>query len=432
MADALITRKGRTGGGDILNGIIQEYLSNGDIINPNTFIEFVNKAGNPNYGTNNQLSSASSSLSNATADNSICAVSLDNNKIAIFYTKQSGSYLYGRIGTFVDNEIALSVETQLSTTAGSGAFMKGIKTTNGRIVITTGEGYAHLIQATSSSLSLLQTLTNIHGSSSFSLYGIVEASANMVFVMIIEHNEYQFQITRLDVTTTAITRTTFRRYTVSIDDIRNVIKISDGKIIAGCKSSAYPSVAIMNYTDTVPASISISRIESIIGTAHINLLDNNQIIATYQVQPTYGYYAIKNCIGTISGNTITWGTPIITLNESFTIEYRNIQTLKFNGTNIFVYYEKIMSNTLYCYFYKVSVINNTISYTTPETNTYRLINTYPHLNDNYLCYTVYSNYYLGCIGLSLQGIVKTSVSKIEGLTKTKCTDSIKGEIWVLP
>lgn len=433
---------------NVVNGIIKQYKASSTTVSANTFVEFVNDGDfGTGIGDNTELVSVG-------GDAELYAVMVEQDKAIVFYV--ASSKLCGVVCTISGTTITAGAETQLSN-----QFYGRISAAN------IGQNKIFVAHSDSSYSS--------PESGDNQLYGIVCAVSGTTIM--------------------AGTETQLATCGRSGQDI-SVVALEEDKVLIthmkGCLGIGYKTVTLESVVCTVSGStITTGTPTTLSSSASINprnsiaVIDTNKVFISFCEKPDGTNNLLYGIVGTVSGDTITYGTKtqLSSVNGS---GYSTSVAAMSTSDKVFVSFSK--NNKLYGIVCTVSGTTITAgteaqlstssasNYTNPTSTALVDANTvfvsYVKSNNAYgvtcsvsgttisvnsdVKITATNNIYAKGMGIlvsnekilyvsrktsstySIYGTIVTrgqsiipSSTKIEGLTKTECTTSAAGDVWVL-
>ena len=412
-----------TGGStEVVNGIILNFKATSSTIDANTFVEFVN---NFTHGTDTQLSTTSNSYEYASA------VTLSTDKVFISF-RGNGNYLYGIVCTISGDTITTGTETQISTISSSYQYASATALGSDKIFI------AHRGNNT----RLYGIVCTISGTT-ITVGGDTELSSTS--------NTYQYASAATIGTDKVFIAHQYSNYLYGI-----VCTISGTSISKGADTMLSSRTA--SYTD-----------------AKVTVLDTDKVFVAHDSSGNNGLFGV---VCTVSNKAITAGsdTRLTVVQDAATPS-----AVALSASKVFVAYSS-STDGLHGAILAISGTSFTVStdrtislspstfISTALTNPNRVLITHnigEHLygvvcdivdgsiimsaetliSDGYSSYyyasaTVLStgkvfiahrnsSYLYGIVGTTPGTTIAASANAIQGLTKTECSTSTAGEVWVL-
>lgn len=442
MADGYISGGG--GSSKIINGIIDEYLAETETINSNTFVEFVN--GNTTYGTNDVKLSP-----NNYKGLYRFSLALSDTKILILYNSDNvDRRLYGVIVTVENSTISTGTETLISSVrdsayygiagclmsenkvfvsySGTNKYLTGVVITIQDSTITIGTPIVlynteaiyngsdnqlsqpcYAFQLTSSKLVLF------FGTSQAMYIFIISIVGNNISVSKVDKN------TNYSISKCCVSRLSEYKYIFtwqySIPYMTAIVVIENDTITYGGSVTLNPNSgtnqAVVNYVQSLTedkAIIVYTRYQNASGASTSNsyfviriasikdksITLSNEIGTNYSSTSTVSIMRLTHSVALINFNNVM--TIFSCVGISGTITQLNNIVFPVNGSS---YLTNILS---------IKLPNDKLFFSANVTDSYTLgFNT--------------GNY----SGTS----IKKAISSICGITKSKCTTTTKGKVWVL-
>ena len=163
-----------SGGGDVVNGLIENYKAASSTIDANTFVQFVDMIGSE---TDTRLSTGSASYQYASA------VQIDTNKV--FIAHRSGDYLYGIVCTISGNTITAGTDTQLSTVTSSYEYTSAALVDTNKVFVAHRNGnylYGMVCTISGTTVTAGTDTQLLTGGTSYSDASAVQLDTNRVFI----------------------------------------------------------------------------------------------------------------------------------------------------------------------------------------------------------------------------------------------------------
>lgn len=417
----------------IVNGVIESYLASTSTVAADTFVEFVSSS--IDYGTDTQLSSTTNSAS------VISATKLDDSTVFIAHSYTGNSYLYGIVVTVSGGTVTAGTDTQLSTTANTGSSISVVTLDSSTVFIAHDYGSNHraygMVCTVSGTTITAGTDTELHNANFTSGLAISAAALD--------------------------SSTVFFAF--------------------GMGSSLYSKVATVSGTTiSTGSAVTISSATGSANTISVAALSSTKALVVHSYSSDYRLYAT---VCSVSGTTISKGTDTAIINTAQA--GRSISAVYVGGNSVFIAHSS--GTNLYLHGITCSVSGTVVSYGTDveisaEANSgykmsaikavgvdrvviaYDTSTHYLHgavisgaksglievLSTTQLSSDQYSGEGSSVVTLStgtglvahriaqdflyalpLTSIfkVQASVDSIDGLTKTECTTSTAGDVWVL-
>lgn len=444
MIGKVYKKQGGASGGDIVNGIIEQYKANTNTINANTFVEFVNGS----------LTQSTKTIGYSNVDTGL-ATKLDNKTAFMVFNTSGYNYLYAVViklnnGTITTGSVttslfsgnsyqyAVCVEAVdkthvfvIGNNSGNDKKISCMIATISGTTITAGTPY--LLNSSSNSIQnshiRAKKIDNTHifvgyGTSSLNSY-VVTISENTIlsatatsFIAIGSYASYSYDIALLE-------------------NNKFVIVFHGG----GSVSDGYLDCIVCTTSGETITKGSTQRLSTTKKKGHqvaTREIDNTHIFIAHTSDSNY---YLNGIIATISGTTVTAGTDTQISNQTNSGGYSDSYNLfkifmeKF-GQNRFIVshtYNSKLGATI------CSINNSTISVDSSSqisslngSGEASTICTFDDSNTTILHTDNISNQgYLYIELLSYPKLIQESTTKIEGLTKEQCTTSTAGDVWVL-
>ena len=437
-----------SGGANIVNGIIEQYLAESTTVDANTFVEFINHFYNDETLVDGKY-----------AGLSVSAVLIDTNKVFIAH-RSGGSdtstynYLNGIVCTINGNTITTGSDTTL--VSGSNAYNNAsavLIDTNKVFIAHRSGSYSTLrgivceISGTTITAGTDTNLVNVNGA--YLNASAVLIDTNKVFIA---HQKSDSSASNYlngivctvsGTTITTGTDTTLVSVDPSSDDASAVL-IDTNKVFIAHRSGGFgtTSTLLNGIVCTVSGTTITAGTDTTLVSANgssddlsATLLEKNKVFIVHKSDFTDDY--LNGIVCTVSGTTITAGTDTTLVSNS----WYAASILLLESNKVFVAYSR--SSTLYAI---VCTINNTSVIAGTNTNlssAYRLISAVlidtnkvfiAHASDS-------TDQYLNGLICSVNGTdistvykaptIKASETKIQGLTKTQGTTTTQADVWVL-
>lgn len=433
--------KTRGSSGDIVNGIIEKYKAKTSTISANTFVEFVN---------NNPTDTA---INNSTAYTGahISAVLLSDNKVFIAHDYSSSHYLYGVVCTIDDAVITVGTDTIINNSLSyAGNTISAVALSEDKVFIahngnTTSNAY-HLygIVCTINGTTITTgTDTEINTSVKYTGFKIsaVALSENKIFIAH-SYDGSHFYLYGMVCTVSGTTITVGTDTSISNSEYAGYVisatVLSDNKVfIAHSSGGGFPylygivctisNTTITKGTDT--AVVSTSNSGNTISAA--TLSSDKVFIAHHYDGSNYYLYGI---VCTVSGITITSGTDT-EINTTTQYSGYAISAVVINENKLLITHSYGSNKYLYgieCTISGTSITKGTDTAIRSVSNSGEAISAVS-LGDNkaFIAHDYNSNNYLYGKVYDKNTYVQQASTKIEALTKTECTMSNAGDVWIL-
>jgi len=406
---------GGTGGGsfDVVNGVINDFLSSGADIAANTFVEFVvggSKGifwagntfdisavlldsthvmvcyrGNYSYGNSIILTISGTDITKGTATvfNSsytcyISAVKLDSTHVMVCYRDEgNGNYGTAQVLTVSGTSITAGTETVFKSVGIYNISAVMLDSTHVMVCYrdsgNSSYGTAQVLTVSGTSITTGAETVYYPGSS----YSISAVMLDSTHVMVCTYNASNGIAQLLTVSGTSITAGTTTVFNDGTTDYISAVKLDSTHVMV-CyqdgRNSSYGTAQVL----TVSGTSITAGTETVFNTGITTkisavMLDSTHVMVCYILSNGYGITRVL----TISGTSITVGPPI----EFNEIGTDSLTSLMLDSTHVMVCYQDIVSGTA------------------------RII--FDH------------------------SLAIKSTNRIQGLTKTKCTSTVAGKVWTL-
>lgn len=407
----------------VVNGIIEQYKAETSTIDANTFVEFVNKKNMTNT-TNSTITSGSGVIGKTSV------ATINNNKV--FVTYRQGDYLYGRICKINNDIITMGEAIRLSVYTNSFDYATVIKIDTDKVFITHyGGNNLYGITCTVNDTTITvgtDTLIN-SGGGSYMYASPTYIGNNRVFIGHYYANSRLYGVicTIDDTTITVGTDTQLANIDNTAQSTFAIYLGNNNIFIAHLRGTKlYGLLCTINDQNQINPSADI-EIGYYYNFATATLINQNKVFVTYTGTNTSLYG--KVCI--IKNNSIVVGEE-----KKLTTDYAqgNLPVL-IDTDKIFIPFSNVSQN-YYLYGIICSVDGTYIDvspkillqqraasyiWATKLSNT-KVIVTFVDINYNYVISSL--------ITIDKNTLIP-SISKINGLTKTECTTSTAGDVWVL-
>jgi len=434
--------KKRVSSSDIVNGIIEQYKASTSTIDANSFVEFVN---NMSTGIDTTLVATKNSYLYANA------VLIDTNKVFIAHSNNSSNYyLNGIVCTISGTTITTGTDTTIIQSANLGVDLNAITIDTNKVFITHSSDstnrYLNGIVCTISGTTITKgsdtTLVNVRYSSMDDGSNIAKIDTNKVFIAHRDSSSYLsgFICTINGTTITKGSDTTLISQTSSYG-YPQICLIDTNKVFITHRSdstNAYLNGIVCTISGTtITAGTDITLVSASYSAnsyCKICLIDTNKVFIAHSSGSSTNYY-LQGMVCTISGTTITKGSDTTLVNANYSSV--SVNAVLIDTNKVFIAHSNDNTN------YYLNGIVCTVSGSTITTGTdttlinanrssYRTSATLIDTNKVFIAHSSdNTNQYLNGIMVVLTPTIKTSESKIEGLTKEEITTSTAGDVWVL-
>ena len=428
-------KQGGAGGGDIVNGIIEQYKASTSTIDANSFVEFVNSK-NVEIGDTYQIYDTFSSPKPTTS-----AIQVSKNKIFLLYNGNNA--LRSVICTISGTTITLGTETIIETNSSytypifSGALINDNKVLVA-YALQSVSGYAYSVVCTISGTTITIGTKSNYISSALANIAVITLESDKAIVIYgrrpsSDYVEIHGRICTISGTTITLgTDKTINSHSYSGTVISAKLIDTNKVFIAHTYSynyNLYAQVCTISGT-----TITVGSDTSLVTTANSGsnniqavTVDTNKVVVFHQKDNTR---SLNYMFCTISGTTITKYTDGAFNSTSNTADNANAI---YKGDRLYIYYS--VSNTLKVY---TANINGT-SFSNAKTTTLisSVFASYCPImlaiaNDN----AIFVNWFPSNQGVKAAITptppdIKESTTKINGLTKTQATTSTAGDVWIL-
>ena len=440
---------GGGGGIDIVNGIIEQYQSEIADINAQTFVEFVNKWNNATSTSTQELYTSSDTY----VGNQMAAVTLDNERVFVVFSKDNYYYPYGRICAVTSNGVVSGPDIQISTRPAYYSFLKIEALTSSKVMITHKSGTAGtqgfgnpygIICDIAGGTITVGTDTQISTSYTYGV-SVKKLSESSVVLNAGYAQSLTSAIGSISGTTITVgTSYSMAAYTGKLYELDTAIVNQDKFCVAyeaNTGGSVYAIVGTVTSGTVTSGSALLlsSSLNSQVPVNDVSIVSQN----TDEIVIIYAKFVSSNwqpvgVVGTISGSTISVGSE-----QNVTVSSNSVAALSMaliSNDKIFV--ANSNSNTDGKYFaYKIS--GNTLS------NLYSLSGrwTYPsNVPMVVSCAMEHDRMFIATntgsagsasrmvatsVNASGDVLVRESVNRIDGLMATSATTSVAGNVWVL-
>lgn len=441
---------------NVVNGIIKQYKANTTTVSADTFVEFVNGNFGDEIGTDTSISTMQWSISK------VQAVLGANNQVFIIHGGRLGNYyyLYGVVCNISGTTITAGTDTQLSTTRnsndasigylGNDKFFIAYRDNDG-----TSDTLYGMICTTSGSTITPSTPVQLDTqANSYTRASVVVLASNKVFISHRHDSKLYGMICTISGSTITVESNTLLSDTSNSQSTYNysqslylttnkvLVLAYDGNTMGGT-SSVYPCgviCSISGNTLTKESATPLSAITTAQDYWKIFRITSNTILFL-KGENNGEKVTLHGLLFTVdtTNNTITVGNS--TEISTYTDSYYQASAMPVGDGSFFVQYAAIDGNSakhIYGTMCTFSGTTITVGTTTELAPTYvssmsscnNLIlplesNKGISLHDGNSSYNLYGKI------ISDGSTVKESETKIEGLTKTECTTSVAGEVWVL-
>lgn len=447
MVSPLVNNGG--GSGDVINGIIEDYKAFSETVSANTFVEFVSDIG---------ISQVAQITANRERTSHVYPIVLSSNKVVVIYGTTYGTsvswtgYVYGVVCTISNNTITAGTEIKLCDKSSSGQYVSATKIASDKIFVTyydkdAEKNYAMVCTVSGDSITA-GTSVAIPSSSSISLRYCVTYSTtidtNKVFVAYTDG-----QANNLFAVVCTISGTT-----ITIG--------AETTIISGNCSQLWEPLLLgtnkvgLVYLDDpemfgIVCSISGSTIttgaETLLATDAIPVWSCRQTAISMSADSFILFnwgstsYALRFLFCTVSGTTITPGNnvPVFGAADYGSFDDAPSSFVQLAPDKLFGVFSADYAHGFYGIVFTVSGSN--VSHGAPKELPV-MCQYSGELIPPVMCSSNEVFYFhegnsgtdipnaILCYG-SFEDKVATSTYEIKGLTKTACTTSTAGQVWVL-
>ena len=408
-----------SGGGSasVVNGMIENFKASTSTINANTFVEFVNDI---TVGTDTQLSTISDTYYAGSV------VALDNNTVfAIQGT--SSNVAYAVIYTINGTTITAGEPTLLNITPGR--YISAVALSSDKVFVAYGN--------TASSNLLYAVIYTINGTTITAgeptQLSTQTSSGDHCYAVLLETDKvfinhrggsalYGVVCTISGTTITVGTNTGLA--SSGTYEYAKAVMLDYDKVFIAHKSGTYLSGVVCTISGT---TITVGTDTRLKNTTESSMYIGAALVDTNKVFVHFGYNQYYAVVCVISGMTITTGKAVSARNFSSTVTVQKVGTNKVfitGGLTLLVADVCLVTDTRISTTASDTVLANT-SYAGSGT-----IATLLGANKVFISHRG-GLYVSGIVCTDIDASVAPSTDNIQGLTKTACTTSTAGEVWVL-
>lgn len=449
MIGKVYKKQGGAGGGEIINGIIEQYKASTSDISANSFVEFVTTVSK---GNDIQLSTKLGGIS---------ATAIDDNKVFVTHKNSTtGSFpvsdgLFGMVCTINGTTITTGTDTQLvgGNYAGMWAYAITIDTNKVFVICTDGSNYrlGGTVCTISGTTISTSGLTSIYSSNS-SIQGAsaTKIDANKVYVSTnTGYSSYYLMGIICTISGTSITvgsATTISSNKES-GNVTSTTTIDTNKVfIAYPYETSYDTLGgvVCTVSGTTITKGSNTQLSTITNSGITNAqmlperivtLDTNKVFIAH----SGSNYELCGIVCTVSGTTITKGTDTQLYSNTQSVYSIQISAEKIGNDKVFVTHSNQAGsgsqqklNGLLCNVSGTTItIDSDTSLTTGVCSANYNSSTVLENKIFIVHQSDSTNKYLNGIVVDLTPTIKLSTSKIDGITKDEITTSTAGDVWVL-
>ena len=320
-------KQGGASGGNVVNGIIEQYKASTSTIDANTFVEFVN--GTLTIGTDTTLVNAK-----ATYDNPLWAkaIFIDDNKVAIYYQNNSDTRYYITICTINNTTITVGTPNQVESDTNS--TIVTLDTNKLMLIRPYGtSNLAGIVYTVSGTTITAGELTTIASSTNASYYPkAIQLDTNKVLILHRGDSTYLKAIVCTISGTTIIAGTDTTLSTDSrASQFNDVVAINSSSFfVANCyTSNKYlygVAGTISGSTITIGSSLSLSSTSYSGNNMKCVNIGNNKVLVLH-TRNNSNY--MNGIVCTISNNGFEKGTDTSLLNNQHTASIYGIDAINY-------------------------------------------------------------------------------------------------------
>ena len=407
----------------IVNGAITQLKADSSTIDKDTFVEFTNSISR---GTDTQLSSASGGYTNAVSEE----IGTDK----VFVAHSNGGYLYGVVCTISGDTITVGTAVQISTAANSAQYVSITKLDTDKVFLSYRWGsYLYGVVCTVSGTTITAgTETEIsHFSNSYYYSSATALSSTKVFVASRTPSVTGFLCS---IEGTTITVDTYKSiHSATANDRVAAVTIDSNKVFVCFNHTyCYGVVCTISGNDfSVGTEAQISS-GATIGNLMAKKVETGKTIVVFSLSITHQPYAV---VCSITNSTFTFGieSPLPSYLSSNTFPYYSIGVLSDKKVFITVGYGYNCLGGVVCHIVGDSAIpgGKIQLYDTNTSSSYESASVAVLDSDRVFVSHRRGNYLWGIVATASDTTVIPATSTATGLTKTQCTTSTAGDIWVL-
>lgn len=410
------------GSTEVVNGIILNYKAASSTIDANTFVEFVN---NITLGTDAQLSTTSSSYEYASA------VTLSADKAFISFRGNS-NYLYGVVCTISGDTITAGTETQISTISSSYQYASATALGSDKVFIAfRGDStrlYGIVCTISGTTITAGQETQLSSTTNTYQYASVATIGTNKVFIAH-QYSNYLYGMV-CTISGTSIspgTDTMLSSRTASYTDSKVTVLDTDKVFVAHDSSGnngLYGVVCtVSNKAITAGADTQLTAVQDA-ATPSAVALSASKVFVAYS-SPMNGLHGV---ILAISGTSFTISTDMEISSSPSSI----VSAVLANPNRVLIAHS--IGQFLYgmvCDIVDANIVASVETRISDVYSSYQFASATVLSTDKVFIAHRNSSYLYGIVGTTPETTIATSANAIQGLTKTKCTTSTAGEVWVL-
>ena len=414
------------GSANIINGVFEEYLASGEDINANNFVEFVNRLG--------QDTPVSTTDNTSTR---ISAVALDDKRVFLAHSYNSNYYLYGVVLTLDKSGIAVGTDTALVQATRAGYRISAVKLADGSIFIAHSYDSSNYLYALTCSVDgdtiSVGTDTALVTTNNAATFLSAAAIGNSVFISHMLSNYLNGIV--CTVSNGSITNGSDTEIDTGSTLTGNPETVLVGNTIFiayGRSSSTYLfaiACTISGTTISKGSAVVLEQSASLAGsTISLASLDGSKVFVAHSYN-TFRYLYGQVC--SVSGTTITVGGDYQLSTTVYT--GTGIAAVAIGSDKVSIFHSYTASYYLYNLVATISNTTITAGQNTPvltEANSGTFISATQ--TDNGSVLVAHSSNSGNQLAAIAQGkLIQPTSTTINGLTKTKATETEAGKVWVL-
>lgn len=418
-----------SGGGSasVVNGIIANFKASTSTVDANTFVEFVNSITS---GTNTKL------LTETDRGTYISAVALDSTRVFIAHSSSSSARLSAMVCTISGSTITAGTDVQLSSVSNSANSLCATLIETDKVFIAHRNGsYLYGLICTISGTTITAgTDTQLSsGLSSYQYASVVKLDSTRVFIAH-RNNEDLYGLVCAISGTSITAGTDTKLLTNGYKYISAILTDTDRVFVAHqSRQGSYLSAMVCTVSGNTVTAGTDTQLSSVTNSAmssSLALLDAGRVFIAHACTINSTYYFFGT-VCTVNGATITAGTDIQLSESTVGNQVFATNAVRLAANKVFASIcgisESFVATCL--------VVDKTVTKVSKK-----LVGAYgamsSTLSDTDKIFLSYgydsSNKYLYGIVYDISDItIKEPSMVIQGLTKTACTTSTAGEVWVL-